>query len=293
VTRIVEALSRQDGPALLAEVRELDRDVPDYDRALTELAAFLQRIAIVQIVPEAAEQDEEFDAEALARLARTIPPEDVQLYYQIALGGRRDLAMAPEPRIGFEMSLLRMLAFRPEAAAAESGAGASSPAAAGPRAATAAAGASASPTKQASAAGAPMAANSAVKLTTIDAANWAAVVDCINVTGMVRQFALNCVPAAFANSVLRLQFDQAAAHRRTPQIEEKLVQGLSAYLGADVRVVFESSESALVTPARRRATAEQDKFARAAVAFEDDAAVKGLQERFGAQTDPESVKPTN
>src|ERR1700716_468848 len=68
VARLVEALARGDGPALLAEVDELDRDVPDYDRALVELAAFLQRIAIVQIVPEAALQDEEFDADSLTRL---------------------------------------------------------------------------------------------------------------------------------------------------------------------------------------------------------------------------------
>ncbi len=97
-------------------MQELDRDAPDYDRALVELAAFLQRIAIVQIVPEAAQHDEEFDAQTLARLAQAMSPEDVQLYYQIALGGRRDLAMAPEPRLGFEMTLLRMLAFRPETA---------------------------------------------------------------------------------------------------------------------------------------------------------------------------------
>src|SRR6202051_2037842 len=121
VTRILDALARQDGPGLLAQVEDLDRDAPDYDRALIELAAFLQRVAIVQIVPDAAQQDEEFDAEALLRLARALSPEDVQLYYQIALGGRRDMAMAPEPRIGFEMTLLRMLAFRPDAAAVESG----------------------------------------------------------------------------------------------------------------------------------------------------------------------------
>src|ERR1700688_4266687 len=115
VGRLIDALARADGSALLAEVRELDRDAPDYDRALVELAAFLQRIAIVQIVPEAALQDEEFDADSLTRLAQAISPEDAQLYYQIALGGRRDLAMAPEPRLGFEMTLLRMLAFRPDA----------------------------------------------------------------------------------------------------------------------------------------------------------------------------------
>ncbi len=98
--RLIEALARGDGAALLAEVQELDRDAPDYDRALVELAAFLQRIAIVQIVPEAAAQDEEFDAALLTQLAQAISPEDAQLYYQIALGGRRDLRMAPEPRIG-------------------------------------------------------------------------------------------------------------------------------------------------------------------------------------------------
>src|SRR6202035_1414571 len=111
-----EAVSRGDGAALLAEVRELDRDAPDYDRALVDLAALLQRVAIVQIVPEAAHQDEEFDSALLNMLAKAISPEDAQLYYQIALGGRRDLNMAPEPRIGFEMTLLRMLAFRPEGA---------------------------------------------------------------------------------------------------------------------------------------------------------------------------------
>ena len=148
VTRLVEALSRTDGPALLAEVTDLDRDAPDYDRALVELAAFLQRIAIVQIVPEAAQQDEEFDSNALGRLAQAISPEDVQLYYQIALSGRRDLAMAPEPRAGCEMTLLRMLAFRPDAAGAQDPASrppAASPAAARASRAARAAGTAAAP----------------------------------------------------------------------------------------------------------------------------------------------------
>jgi DNA polymerase-3 subunit gamma/tau len=296
VTRILDALSRQDGPALLAKVQELDQDAPDYDRALIELAAFLQRVAIVQVVPDAAQHDEEFDAEALTRLAHAMPPEDVQLYYQIALGGRRDLSMAPEPRIGFEMSLLRMLAFRPEPPAVQTGAGA---APATPRAVPKSVAAPPLGTSTQAGAATPLASvppaadGALARLTTIDAANWAMVVDAANLTGMVRQFALNCVPASFDNHVLRLHFDQAAAHRRTPQIEEKLVQGLSNYFAAEIRVVFDSSDPALVTPARRRAMADQDKSVRAAAAFEEDAAVKGLRERFGAEIDTASVKPTN
>jgi DNA polymerase-3 subunit gamma/tau len=334
VTRILDALAAQDGPALLAHVRDLDRDAPDYDRALIELAAFLQRIAIVQIVPDAAQQDEEFDAEALTRLAQAIPAEDVQLYYQIAVSGRRDLAMAPEPRVGFEMSLLRMLAFRPELASAEAAAPAASAAAArgpsrtagapmpkGPRdpeagavSPTAApaptsttmtgvvptAMAGAVPTAMAGAVPTAMAgavpfaaAPPRVRPTTIDAANWAIVVEAAGLTGMVRQFALNCMPLDFENHVLRLHFDAMTAHRRTPQIEEKLAQGLSGYLGTEIRLVFESSGSALGTPARQRVLADQEKAARATAAFEEDPAVKGLRERFGAEIDGASVKPAN
>jgi DNA polymerase-3 subunit gamma/tau len=269
VGRLIEALSRGDGPALLAEVRELDLDAPDYDRALVELAAFLQRVAIVQIVPEAALQDEEFDAGSLTRLAEAISPEDVQLYYQIALGGRRDLGVAPEPRAGFEMTLLRMLAFRPD-----SGIPAREP--------------------QARAAAAPATGNSpSVRLTSVDAGNWPAVVEAANLTGMVRQFALNCVPAKFERDVLILQLDEAAADRRTRPIEEKLVQGLSKYLGRDIRVTYETVQSALATPARQRALDEQERVVRAAAAFEADPAVKGLRERFGAEVDAASVKPAN
>jgi DNA polymerase-3 subunit gamma/tau len=307
VGRLIDALARADGSALLAEVKDLDRDAPDYDRALVELAAFLQRIAIVQIVPEAALQDEEFDADSLTRLAQAISPEDVQLYYQIALGGRRDLAMAPEPRMGFEMTLLRMLAFRPDAAAVHGNTTGRTAAAGNPTRAAApadmsAAGtpAAAAPATGASIAGVSdatpgaVAANaSGIRLTSIDASNWPAVVEAANLSGMARQFALNCVPARFDHGVLALKLDQATADRRTRPIEDKLVLGLSKYLGRDIRLTFETAQSALATPARQRLQEEQDKVVRAAAAFEADPAVKGLRERFGADVDAASVKPAN
>jgi DNA polymerase-3 subunit gamma/tau len=272
VGRLVEAIARGDGAAVLAEVRELDRDVPDYDRALVDLAALLQRVAIVQIVPEAAPQDEEFDAALLTQLASAISPEDAQLYYQIALCGRRDLNMAPEPRVGFEMTLLRMLAFRPEGAA---------------QTAKPAGAARAAPVASAAAA------VESARLTSIDAANWTMIVEAAALSGMVRQLALNCVPASFEHNLLTLKLDQAASDRRTRPIEEKLVQGLSKYLGRDIRVAFEISEADLNSPARQRVQAEQDRIARAASAFESDPAVKGLRERFGGDVDLTSVKPTN
>jgi DNA polymerase-3 subunit gamma/tau len=274
---------------LLAEVSALDDNAPDYDRALTELAAFIQRIAIVQIVPEAAADDEEFDADELRRLAQAISPEDAQLYYQIALGGRRDLNMAPDPRLGFEMTLLRMLAFRPDGAA-RTAAVAAPPASkvAGAQREAAAADAAAIEAAPSAAAAPPK-----IRLISIDAGNWPAVVEAAALSGMVRQFALNCVPSRFENDVLTLMIDPAAADRRTRAIDEKMVLGLSKYFTRDIRVLFETADTDIASPARQRALAEQERMARAASAFESDPAVKGLRERFGADIDVGSVKPAN
>jgi DNA polymerase III subunit gamma/tau len=186
------------------------------------------------------------------------------------------LNLAPEPRLGFEMTLLRMLAFRPDAARQH----------ASPATTSAAASTGSAP---AGASAAPLMARPAG----IDAGNWAAVVEAANLGGMVRQLALNCVPGGFEREQLKLRLDQAAADRRTSAIEEKLAQGLSKYFGRDIRLVFEASETSLDSPARQRAQAEQDKAARAASAFEADPAVKGLRERFGADVDLASVKPAN
>jgi DNA polymerase-3 subunit gamma/tau len=274
VSRLVDALARGDGAALLAEVSALDVSAPDYDRALAELATFIQRLAIVQIVPEAAADDEEFEAGDLRRLAQALSPEDAQLYYQIALGGRRDLNMAPDPRSGFEMTLLRMLAFRPDDAP--------------PAVRSAALGA-----PSAKAADSTQAVPRASPAPAIDAGNWPVVVEAAGLSGMVRQFAMNCVPSTFANDVLTLKIDPAVAERRTRTIDDKLTVGLSKYFGRDVRVSIEIAEAEIASPARQRALAEQERIARATSAFESDPTVKGLRERFGADIDLGSVKPVN
>jgi DNA polymerase III subunit gamma/tau len=323
IAQIVEALSLSDGAALMARVGDLDRDAPDYDRALVDLAAFLQRIAIVQIVPDAAIEDEEFDPETLTRLGKAMAAEDVQLYYQIALAGRRDLAMAPDPRLGFEMTLLRMLAFRPDAAPASAGAASAAtvppgrsaaaqggaprfhggsvsgvgaaPAAAvrapaapasSPPAAPASPSAAGVPASGVPASGVPV---SGVPVSGIDADNWLAVVEAAALGGMVRQLAFNCVPASYDNAVLVLRLDAAADARRSKPIEDRLAQGLSKYLGREVRIVFEVSDG-LATPARQRVQADQERAVRAAAAFEQDPVVKGLREHFGAEVDSASIK---
>jgi DNA polymerase III subunit gamma/tau len=194
------------------------------------------------------------------------------------------------------------LAFRPEAAAAAPrSTGTASTTAVGPvnRAARAGPVAGANPPAGANPAGGPKPVAGAgpllegARLMSINAANWPAVVEAAGLSAMVRQLALNCVPAGFEHNLLTLKLDQAASDRRTRPIEEKLVQGLSKYLGSDIRLAFETADADLNSPARQRVQAEQEKIARAASAFDSDPAVKGLRERFGADVDSASVKPSN
>ncbi|MCO1333624.1 DNA polymerase III subunit gamma/tau [Microbulbifer sp. OS29] len=116
VWKLLQALSDEDAPGLFAVVAELSQQAPDYSAALVELADNLHRIAVAQLLPQSIDNSLG-DGEKLRALAERLGPENVQLYYQMALHARRDLPLAPDQRSGFEMALLRMLAFRPQGVA--------------------------------------------------------------------------------------------------------------------------------------------------------------------------------
>src|ERR1700736_5146724 len=112
VVRLAELLGTMNVPELLSCAQSLEEFAPDYAQVLDELASLFVGIAMKQAVSDF-EGDELYAPEVLERLAKAIAPEDVQLFYQTGVTGRRDLGLAPDPRAGFEMTLLRMIAFRP------------------------------------------------------------------------------------------------------------------------------------------------------------------------------------
>ncbi|WP_286717657.1 DNA polymerase III subunit gamma/tau [Thalassolituus sp. UBA2009] len=114
--KMAEVMARADAVEVMNEVAAMAEHGPDYDEVLQGLLTIWHRAALGQVVPDAIENSQG-DREAILQLAMAMQPEDLQLYYQIALNGRADLALAPDPRQGFEMILLRMLAFRPAPAA--------------------------------------------------------------------------------------------------------------------------------------------------------------------------------
>ncbi|MBB6523324.1 DNA polymerase III subunit gamma/tau [Pseudoteredinibacter isoporae] len=113
IVSICQALAAGDGSQALQVVAQMSEQAPDYDSALAELLALLHRIAIGQAVPDAVDNSAG-DRDQVLALAQQMAAEDVQLFYQTALLARRDLPLSPDPRGGFEMAVLRMLAFKPQ-----------------------------------------------------------------------------------------------------------------------------------------------------------------------------------
>ena len=265
VVRLLELLATGDSRALLAAADELESFAPDYTQVLDELAALLVRIGLRQAVADYA-GDERYAAELLARLAAALSAEDVQLYYQIAIAGRRDLPLAPDPRSGFQMTLLRMLAFRPG-----SDAGLAQPAPQAGARTTGPAPAAAAPASE-------------------EAGGWPQLIARLELSGAARQLAQHCVLLGRSGAIVRLGLDPAHQLVRTAATEERLAQALAKHFGAVVRLEFQPAGGA-DTPAQAQRRASEQELAGARRAFESDPGVRGLRERFGATVLPETVRP--
>jgi DNA polymerase-3 subunit gamma/tau len=277
VSKLARALATGDAAQLLECARSLEEFSPDYGQVLDDLASLLTRVALRQLVP-AYEGDEIHDPALLRELATGISAEDVQLYYQTAILGRRDLAYAPDARTGFEMTLVRMLAFRPAGGA---GAGASPGGAARPSSASAGAASSttAAPTVVRPASAGP-----------IDPVQWSRVIGDLDVSGAARQLATHCALLEHRGNTLRLAIDSRVP--RTPPQVEKLQQALARYLGGPVKLEFEEAAGAIESPAQNGERRKAEALDAARRSLEEDPMVRELKSRFGATLHPESVRPT-
>jgi DNA polymerase-3 subunit gamma/tau len=274
VVRLVELLAAGDAAELAQFARSLEEWAPDYAQLLDELGALLARIALRQVVPDFA-GDELYAPELIERLAAQLSPEDVQLYYQMAITGRRDLPLAPDPRTGFEMTLLRMLAFRPAGAAGQA-TGASRPV-------------TRAPVADAPAARAPAAPPAAPPVSEASG-SWATIIGQLDLQGAARQLANHCVLLGREGAVVRLALDPRNQLVRTRSQEEKLAQALSRHYGTPVRLEF-VAETLGETPAQAEQRASVNEREAAQQRLEDDPTVRAFKERFGATLLPDTVRP--
>jgi len=264
IKAFLEILINADADALIERIHRMAEHNPDYDAVLAELLSNLHDMAVAQTLSS----PEEVIAPELCALAARMTPEDVQLYYQIGLNGRRDLGLAPDPRAGFEMTLVRMLAFRP----------ASTQDSAPPRA---------------------QLKKKVARVETITAeagpapcadGDWRQVIEAMGLSGLMKELAGHCVLKQRDENHLHLVLSPAKEHLFNSTQKERMQDAVRKHFGGDVRLVISVEEPDAETPAQQRDREQRERLAAARESMENDPNVKEMIEVFDATLDKDSVQ---
>jgi DNA polymerase-3 subunit gamma/tau len=257
--RLLECVAADDAPGAVAIADEMHSRSLSFDAALADLGSLLLRMALAQSVPDALE---EFPQRAqLEALAARLDAESVQLYYQIALQGREDLPLAPDEHAGFLMTVLRMLAFRPESAAKPL-----------------------TPAKPAAVKPAPAAVKKAVS------ADWPQLVQQLPVTGAARELARNAELQSQHDGVYDLVVPKAKAYLAERSYVDKLKAALYQHLGTSVRLNVAVGEIAGATAASVEAGEREARHAEAVKSVQGDGFVQDLVNIFDAKVIDSSIR---
>ena len=291
--RIVQALAAGEGTALVSTVDEVRGLGLSASGLLEELAALLQHMAVLQAVPQAADETEP-DTPALKQLAGVLAADETQLYYSIAVRGRDELSLAPDEYSGLVMVLLRMLAFRPAQAGEQPASRRSQPAAVVSNARATAVVSSVPP---AAIEPAPAASEPASRSANPCADRWADVVtqliDKGAITALVRELAMQAqciaIERAEVAEVWRLRVERDSL--RAPAQRDKLQSALAALLDRAIQLEIEAGV-AEDTPGLREAALRAQRQAQAERIIDNDPLVQSMKQQFKtARIVPGSVKP--
>ncbi len=283
---LLDALASGDGAALVKHVHELAQHAPDFASVLAELITTLHYLALLKQVPDAYEASMGEKAR-LDSLLQKLSAEEIQLYYQIALIGRRDLPLAPDQRNGLEMILLRMLAFRPQQGsevktAVPTGA---APAATKPRAVEASSPASAATPQQVKAEN-----NDKISLSNLKPDNWYRVADALDCSGILKQLVDHCALLSTESGRIILALAPSHAAMLTTEREQQLQQKLVAYFSQDIKLQIQQDRVEAETPAARFDRQQKERLAQAQDDIINDDNVKNILDNFNAQVDMNSVQ---
>ena len=281
---LLQAVAQQDGAQVLAIAERMAERSLSFDAALQDMGVLLHQVALVQTVPEAL-SNELPEKSAVENLAQLFVPEEVQLYYQIAMHGRRDLHLAPDEFAGFSMTLLRMLAYRPEALQL----GNAAPAAPTQKKTELKPNApSATPVQQS----APARATPTAAPVSVEAiGEWVNLVPQLKVAGMTKMLAQHCDLARLDNSHVLLTLAPEHKHLAEKNFQEKLKQALSDYFGKPMQLTIELGAPTGPTPLQVQQTEKAAQEQRAIASIEQDPFVRELVEQFDAKVIESSIKP--
>jgi len=304
IAALIRALANEDAESMLGVVGELAAQSRDLDTVLANLAETLHRVTLVQAVPGYRDA-ERSDWSAIEDLAGLLSAEDAQLFYQIAIKGRGELGLAPDPRTGLEMTLLRMLAFRPAdtaasaAPAAPSGGGArpdrgTAPAAAAPDTGGARKRAKATKRPEAARTAAverpaePVPAPTEAERQT----DWVRLLEHLDLSGQVRELARNVQLKSRSEDRWEFIIAPALRHLGSATCLDRLGQAISARVGHPVRIrLVDEAGSELHTAASLEEQRMRRNMSEAERAIADDPTVRELREQMGAVIVDDSIQP--
>lgn len=285
----LDALCAGDGAAMMALAGQMEARSLNFDAALRELGVLLHRIAVLQLAPQAIA--DEAERARLAPYADAFDAEFVQLAYQIVIQGANDLPLAPDDPTGFAMTLLRLVAFRPEQPA---------PLPATPRQAAL----QAPPARLAvrvappvpesapvAAAPAPKAPPAPPVAAPRDLPDWHAMLGRMRLQGMARQLAHHCELIAVEGELVRLRLANEHKGLAVPSAQDRVQAELSQLLGRGVRLSVEPGEVRGETMAQKLSVEQQARRAQALASLEGDDFVQQLIEQFDGELDASSVQP--
>ncbi len=288
---ILDALAKQDGPALIAEADRMQERALSFEEGLQELGVILHQIALRQTVPDALpESTPGFDR--IDALAKLFTPDQVQLNYQISVNGRRDFGLAPDEYAGFTMTLMRMLAFAVEEGGAIRSALPVKPTAAKriekPQADAlrAAPSMASSPASASSPAAIAPQANSHSSFD----GDWLALVAKLQSNRMAHMLASHAELKSHANNHLELVVAEEHKNLLDKAFQDKLKIAVEQQLGAGVRLSISvgNAASSLAAITNR---SEREQQAKAIASIEQDPFVRDLMENMDAKLIESSIKP--
>ncbi|MFZ5556880.1 MAG: DNA polymerase III subunit gamma/tau [Pseudomonadota bacterium] len=281
---VLHALRRGDGPGLVRIAADMEARSLSFDAALQELAALLTQVATAQVAA-AAVPDDLPDRSEVLEAAQALGPDDVQLYYQIVVNGRRDLDLAPDEFAGFAMTLLRMLAFAPG--------GGSEPRRlqSPPSRAAGTADAAPAPAGAADAGAGSREADAAPVLREPAPLDWHSLVGTLGLAGMAKQLAAHSELLRVDGNRYVFGLPEAHRHLLDKVYQERIAAALSGHVGRPVRVEFTLGGGTGNSPAELQSRAAGERQARAIEAIESDPFVRDLIENFDARLNDSSIRP--
>jgi DNA polymerase-3 subunit gamma/tau len=279
---ILEAILEGNASALLQVAAEIGMRSLSFSVALQDLSALLTRVQIAQLVPSAIDLNEP-DGERILGMASAFSSEYVQLAYQIANHGRKELSVAPDAYAGFVMTLLRLHAFRPNSVADVISSVV--PRSRLNESVTKSANSTIAPAQVATSD--PMSESSSLP----QEPDWHQIVSSLSLTGLPRTLAQHCELRQLKDGECLLRIAPAHAHLQMKPGPEKLQQSLSEYFGRPLLLRFELAQSDANTPAEMASREKQKRLSGAISSIEQDVFVRDVIETFDASLVESSIKP--